>query len=481
MNGFNGNRNELLQHRIWWLIIIGVIVGSVFLRLTFLGDVPHAAYVDEAATGANVLCVADSGTSAFGEKWPLFSEVMLGNWEPPTIVYPAALWSLVAGKSIAALRLFVAVAVLATILGVFLIARELADLRTATFAALLATLAPWSFQAGRVFWKCPLAPLFVVWGVYFFFRGLRRKSGATTAVSAGFFSLALYSYQSAWAQVPLICLVLLVFTLRDRDFAMKSVPVFSLTGLALCTPLIVLAINGGLMKRAGDVSVFGAGIPVGTLRFVRNYLLHFDPMFLFWHGDGNLRHGVGSFGQLSWLDAFAWIVGLATLFLMRKSIWPNRTLAIIAVVGVLAGVMPAALSNEGIPHALRANGVWPFAALLGAWLLSLQKREHLVNAGVALVGLIFFLCSMTSYFSTYAVRSARFFPETPEHTARIAAASGTWGDVLAVASPIHARFYMMSLGGLSCPESAEIANASMSGAERGRAQKREKVENDFLK
>lgn len=322
--------------RVWhaWLLL-AVVAGSLLLRFTSLESIPGPAYIDEAATAANAMCLAQQGTSALGDRWPLFVEVLVGNWEPPMIAYPTAIIAKVGDGSMGNLRLFPAIVVIGIAIAVFLLGRELADTRAGVYASLLVLLAPWSFVAGRLLWKSPLAPLFVVLGVYMFVRGLRTESASTMALSALAFALALYSYQSSWAQVPLLIAALAVAAVyARRSFVPRAGLTFGVVILVACVPLLVLLMSGGLMKRAADVSVFSDDAVIGSLRFARNYLLHFSPDFLFWSGDSNLRHGVGDFGQLSWLDLFAILVGAGTLWKARAWCLVHRRLVLVAVLGV---------------------------------------------------------------------------------------------------------------------------------------------------
>lgn len=398
------------------------------------------------------MCLAQQGTSAFDQRWPLFVEVLVGNWEPPMIAYPSALIAHFGDGSIGSFRLFAALVVLATIAGVFLLGRELADAHTGVLAALLASLAPWSFMAGRLFWKCPLAPMFVVWGVYAFVVGLRTRSLSALILSAISFALSLYSYQSSWAQAPLMIGVLLLLGwFKDRGFLLRAVPAFLATLVLACLPLAVLVLSGGFMKRASDVSVFADGLRLGLLRFGRNYLSHFDPRFLFWSGDANLRHGVGGFGQLSWVDLLAWIAGAWALLRVRRWITVHRELGFVAIAGTLTGAVAAALSNEGIPHALRANGMWPFLALFGAWLMAQVPNREQMNRFALAVATIFLAVFSYHHLVVYPDRAQPYFSDRLGQLAR-SEEPDRWRRLATEAQPVVARYYLMRDAGMRCHE-----------------------------
>lgn len=427
------------------------------MRLTGLDENPP--YIDEAATAANAMCLAQQGTSAFGEKWPLFVEVLVGNWEPPMIAYPSALIALIGDGGIGSFRLFAAITVIGTIVGIFFVGRELADDRVAWLAVILATLAPWSFVAGRLFWKCPLAPFFVVWGVYFFVSGVRERTGAALMVSAISFSLALYSYQSAWAQAPLMILVVMYFAWRsDPVRFLRTSFVFSAVVIVTCVPLAILVLSGGFMRRAAEVSVFSDGVFWGLARFVRNFALHLDPRFLFVSGDTNLRHGVGgAFGQFGWLGLLAFIFGIKSIIANGTSSLRYSALGWVALLGVVTGVLAAALSNEGLPHALRANGMWPFLALLGAWMLAQATNTIAVDRIMLVAAVIYLGLFSYHYYAVYPANSYRYFSADLVSLAE-SEDPARWRTIANRENPIVAQYYLMRHAGMSCAESIDFVS-----------------------
>jgi hypothetical protein len=444
-----------------WVLVL-VVLACLGIRFTSLETIPGPPYIDEAATAANAMCLAQEGTSSFGDRWPLFVEVLVGNWEPPMIAYPTALIARVSDGSIGSLRLFPAAVVLGIAIAVFLLGQELANRRAGLFAALLVLLAPWSFMAGRLLWKCPLAPLFVTLGVYAFLRGMRTRSAATVMLSALAFALALYSYQSSWAQVPLLIAFLVMLAWHyHRDRLSLHLAVFIPTLLIACTPLIVLLLGGGLMKRAADVSVFTDGYLWGVLRFGWNYLMHLNPSFLYLSGDDNLRHGVGAFGLLGWVDLLAVAIGAWALWKARSWCVAHGRLAVVAAAGILTGIVTGAMTNEGIPHGLRANGTWPFFALLGAWLLSQALDERRVNAAVAVVAGTFIVAFAHHHYNVFPEQAREYF--SPEVQALLKSNSPErWKELALHTDAPVAHYNLMQHAGMSCTEARRFIAASRS-------------------
>jgi hypothetical protein len=130
-----------------------------------------------------------------------------------------------------------------------------------------------------------------------------------------------------------------------------------------------------------------------------NLALHFRPSFLFLTGDPNLRHSTQLFGELGLLDDLALLLGILLLgaALRGRAAPVTRELEAgavrryfaLAAAGIVLGMLPAALTWEGLPHALRAIGAWPFVSLLGGGLLGLGEQQWRSTGRVAcLISLI---------------------------------------------------------------------------------------------
>lgn len=444
------------------VVIVGaaIIATSLLLRFTMLEFAPGAAHRDEAATAVNVLCLAEEGRSAAGDRWPMYSEVLGGgNWEPPTLLYPAALLAAFGADSMAAMRMVPGAAVVMTIIGTALLALFLSGWRAAGFTLFLATLMPWSFQAGRLFWKSPLAPMFVVWGVLLLVLGLQRRSHALMILSGITVSLGLYSYQSAWAQAPILFAVIGVVVCRTNFKAYwHLLAVCAGTIAVVCIPFFLLMLSGDFMRRAAGVAVVSGDNLSGIGLFFYQLIQHFHPNFLFGQGDANLRHGMPSVGQLSWADALAWALAAAASLFARPVVTRERTLLALALLGIVTGTLAAALSAEGVPHALRANGMWPFFALLGGWCMTQIpfRWRSWADAAIVAVGGMFLVVAMQAYFSGYHHDLRPFFPTQALELAQLAAERDNPALLIGAMRPLEAQYYLIAEVGLSCSASREF-------------------------
>jgi 4-amino-4-deoxy-L-arabinose transferase-like glycosyltransferase len=132
---------------------VGVLVialGWCAMRFLGLEKVPYGLSTDETLGGLHVACLAQTGASADGQRWPLFATGFAGGLYTPTYLYTLFAWTHLFGLSISAIRGLSAAVSIAAIIGVGLLARTVGDNRAARLAMAAAALSPWSFQVSRL-------------------------------------------------------------------------------------------------------------------------------------------------------------------------------------------------------------------------------------------------------------------------------------------------------------------------------------------
>jgi hypothetical protein len=248
----------------------------------------------------------------------------------------------------------------------------------------------------------------------------------------------------------------------------QRVSAFIGTGIAICLPLIMLTLDGTISGRSGNISIFRGGIHLDLIGiFVRNVLLHLDPGYLFFRGDANLRHSLPGFGQLGLLDA----VALGSAFIVwRLRADPNsllrnegRNILYLCAAGVLAAILPAALTTQGLPHSLRSCGAWPFVALASGYAITrfLELKPRLEPAILALAG-VYAAVFALAFFGSYRQNSAPAFDALIRDQGLAAVRKEISWEDLARIDERAAPYYMVAYGKLSCQESAAIVKRAFS-------------------
>ena len=454
-----------------WYVVITIIGLMGVVRFLGLDASPPGFFMDEAYIGAHVLCLAHNGRDADARAWPLFSPSGGGGFASPTHLYPAALWVRCFGGSIVALRAYAAATMSIALLGLFFLARRLIGDRGGVYALLAASISPFFFQFSRAAFDDPPAFLLgLTWGMYFF---LRSPKWLDTALSAVFLSLATYAYPSGRIILPLLVGLLLWMKWKRQELRPLPVLMFFTIVAALCVPLAIQAFSGGMMARYDAVGLFAPAYrkanhlegPRVWLRFLWNYLLHFSPDYLFLHGDANLRHNSGFSGELSWFDAAALIVGtiffVGALTSSRKNLRPSA-IAIFCITGFVLGVLPAALTWEGIPHSLRSAACWPFAALFTGWIVATVERRWRWTAIALPAVAVAFACGfLHHYFTNYPDEADPYFQALVLEAAEYAQGTGDWDKfrmaAIAEGYDEHAcRYFLMEYGGEDCQSARQF-------------------------
>lgn len=443
-------------------LLIVLVAGVAVLRFIGLENAPPAFYLDEAIIASESISIHEIGRGTDGQSRFFVPAGPPGaGFASPTHLYPKALWIGVAGNSIAAMRAYAGLEATLLLTGLFFLGRLRFGLRGGLFALLAGSLSPWIFLLSRLAVDDPLLALTgITWGMYFFLRSPRLLDAA---LAAGCFSVAAYAYPAARLVLPPLYLLLWWVARGERRFALRYHGIFFLTGLVACLPLALATLNGPLMSRYGTVGIFTAdyrrqagltGLPNVLGVFLKNIGLHFSPGYLFVHGDSNLRHSTQHVGELSWLDAAALAAG-ATLIVMRYGRTPRGPIdrfLVCCVAGVFLGVVPAALTWEGLPHSVRSCASWVFFSLLTAGILAeLDRRWKATLPVIAGLSLAFSLRFFPDYFKAYPSRAVSVFDVPLRIAAENGRRTGDWNEfdgIVATYPATVCSYYRLTFGGV---------------------------------
>jgi len=387
-----------------WLAVISL--ASV-VRLARLADIPPALFRDEAEKLYNAYCLFTSGRDCQGNPFPLFVEVF-GVTTSAIYQYSAIPFVWLFGLSEWTARLPAALVGILTVIVTFAWVKHQRGLGTAVWAALFLALSPWHITFSRwaqqgIFLPLLLACSMLSWQYYL--RG-KRWGIVGTAMSL---ALAMYTYDVARAFVPLILAGLVVAywrVLRNRwretllgllVFAVFSSPTF----------LLLSTNTEAAQARFNRISIFQPGMAIPNIlgTFVKNYFMHLSPNFLLFHGDAELRHGVGV-GVLTLTEFVGLVVGVISLIRSRK---PEN---IVLLFWLAAFPVAASLTREGIPHALRTIVALPGLQVIAACGIKKLERACSVSwrkyfremvVALALLGALPFIYK---YFTSYKSQSA---------------------------------------------------------------------------
>jgi hypothetical protein len=450
------------------VILLVILVFNVF-RCWKLDTIPDGYHVDEVGSAVTVECFTEMGCDAELAPHPLFGRMEYGQDKPPTYVYPGILWAKIFGSTVPSLRAYSVFVLLIGMMGLFFLSNKLFGKSCAMVVVLSATCSPWAWVVTRVALESYFAPVFAIWGLYFFWRSNRWWDWAL----AGFlFACAMYAYPPARLQIPLMIVTLVGYEWGRRAFRSSSVLSLVSAFILGLLPLVDGYRHAALSRRFDDISIFSStyihslgktGTPWDMISiFVHNYFLHLSPSFLFLTGDPSYVHSTRHLGIFSWLDISALVI--LTVFLVlafgRRSwvdnpVVKNRRWLLFLAANFFIGIIPSALTNQELPHALRICGSWSFMMLFtGLMWWSAAECLELLWPAIALAGILSGGILVYQYFTIYPTESRGMFDYWIKDTAEQSKTEEDWQHFLLYfhRQNYHCRYFMVHGMGMTCKQ-----------------------------
>jgi hypothetical protein len=187
------------------------------------------------------------------------------------------------------------------------------------------------------------------------------------------YGLGFYTYIT-FRITPVLLLVVLLSNYKNVGF-WKRGSIFLMVSLIVAMPLgwHYLRHPADFLGRTAQISVMNSGDP---LELVAMNSLQTALMFI-GRGDTNLRHNIPGAPELFWPVGCLFVLGivLGGVILWNKTRLDHRFAMVFLYTWLIVGALPEILSDEGIPHSLRALlMVVPatvFAAIGASWVYDL--------------------------------------------------------------------------------------------------------------
>lgn len=268
------------------------------------------------------------------------------------------------GNTVFSLRFTSALIGVLTVLGLYLLARELFNARIAGTSAFLLAISFWHVYFSHLGLRFILAPFFAVWGFYFLWRGLKTSHTTQFAISGLCWGLGMYSYGDFWLMPIAVAVVLWAYhKTAQKHFDHKS---YVYTRMQIAKGFAALMLVGIL-----------SALPLGWYFYTHNDQF-FDPASYY-----SLTVSPGPAFLLWPLIAF-FIIGLLTslqrLFKPQHEHGHISTPHALFMIWLIVGIVPALLAHQGITQALHSPLVIPALCLLAAegigWLFNFIDRWY---------------------------------------------------------------------------------------------------------
>ena len=387
-----------------WLLSL-ILMIAAFLRFYKLDSLPPGLHPDEAANGLDIITMFDAHKFSAvydtnGPREALFFYLQA----IPVWIGHAAGWAFLDFTPLS-LRIAPAILGVLTVLGIYLLGKEIFNKNVGFFASAALAVSSWHIQFSRNGFRAMMTPLLLVFLFYFLFRAYKNGKLQDYIATGICLGLGFYTYLS-FRMVPLIFIALLMYiAITNKTYFkknIKNIGILSAAFFIVMIPMFIHFMNvpADIMGRS-SVSIFSGGESGnGPIAILFNNIIKTAGMFNF-AGDENFRHNVAG---LPMLDIFAgllmWVGIVISAFRIKKIEY------FLLFVWFAALSLPELLTAEGIPHALRIVGVIPVVFLWVAigldWILEkINAKISLKNpllVGTALIILISGTIGFYKYF-----------------------------------------------------------------------------------
>ncbi len=362
-------------------IFIFIIALGIFFRFFRLNEIPLGLYPDEAMNGNNALEAQATGDYKF-----FYPE---NNGREGLFINIQSISLALFGREPWALRGVSAIMGTLTIWGVFLVTKELfsqrgnkrkrsAAITIALIAAFFTATSYWHVHFSRIGFRAIMFPLITSFALYFLLKGLRTKNIWTLATAGFLTGLGFHTY-IAFRFFPFIAAIPLIDELwnyyhnrpvKKKTFSLSCSPcavvlyLFITFVIALPIGVYFLQHPQDFIGRSGQVSIFATESPIKT--FIESNIKTWG-MFVV-RGDCNWRHNYNCEPILIWPLALFFSVGLlVTIRDLFKRTYERSSVPFVLLAWLIIMSLPATLTREGLPHALRSIGMIPPVMILSAF------------------------------------------------------------------------------------------------------------------
>ncbi|KKQ15390.1 MAG: hypothetical protein US25_C0006G0018 [Candidatus Moranbacteria bacterium GW2011_GWE1_36_7] len=347
--------------KIVWGLLLAILIAAFALRVTNIKNIPDAQLAN--ATGEYKLFYeGNQGREGLFINLQALSIKAFGPTE-----FALKIWSIIFGTL--------------TVLGVFLLSKELLGSQTAgLIGAYLTAFSYWAINFSRIGFRAIMVPFLLTFAFYFIFKGLRTKKLHDFIIAGLIYGLGVHTY-IAFRVSPIVLVVFLVSLMITRKNFLhdywKHVLIFAFAMLVTASPMLLDFFYYNpqhYASRTSVISVFNPATNGGNLPATIAKTFSLSLQKYFGMGDLNMRHNYPPYPLLNPIVAITFLLGL--IHVIRKCFyyaWTRFTkgernermdIYVFLLSWFLILLIPEFLANEGNPHALRSIGTIPVAMII---------------------------------------------------------------------------------------------------------------------
>lgn len=222
-------------------LILFIAAVGIFIRLIEFTNVPSGFNQDEAFAAYEAYSLLNFGVDSYGYTNPVYF-ISWGSGMNVLASYLAIPFFWLFGCSEFTYRLPQLILSVCSLFVFYLTLKELFNKKTAFLGMFLLAICPWHIMMARWGLESNLAPHFLLFGFYFFIKGL--KNNKFWLLSALMYGISLYSYAIMWAVVPLTLFLYVIYIFAARKkiawkYSLMSVGLLFIIALPLMLFMLV--------------------------------------------------------------------------------------------------------------------------------------------------------------------------------------------------------------------------------------------------
>jgi 4-amino-4-deoxy-L-arabinose transferase-like glycosyltransferase len=443
--------------------LVLLLFFSIFLYLYKNTTIPPSLYSDEADVSYQAFIFNKYHTDYYGNKFPIHFH-SYSDWQPSFFIYSVALTQKIIGHTDSSVRIPAAIFGALTVLVFCLIIKLLLKNNIwSIIGGFLLAISPWLFHYSRTGFAVTNMLFLTLLGIYFWIKFIKNNQAKHLFLSFISFALLTYSYSTAKLHLIFIFLTLYLIwfkTINKISLKNKLITIFLV--ILICLPIFLDTLKGRAGYRFSYINIFSdptisktvdysrqedsamvygpqIGLkplfiskifynkPVQCLEmFIKNYFSSFSTDFLFLKGDGNLRQGIQTVGNLFFPDFFLIIIGISIVF-AKKS--PNSKFYLFFLINLILSPIPFALTRDSsFPHATRLILMLPFLIFFS--ILGLKQIFEITKSKFLIMFILFL----------YVICFSRFIHQYYFHYPNISARDWHYGMKQAVIKAIDKNY-----------------------------------------
>ena len=414
-----------------------LLVFSFFNYFYKSTKVPPSLYSDEADISYQAFIFNKTGSDYFGNKLPVNFH-SYADWQPSFFIYSVALVQKIVGHSDISIRITAAFFGVLTIFIFCLIIKELFEKNIwSIIGGFLLSITPWLFHYSRTGFAVTNMLFLTLLGIYFWIKFIKTNKIKNLYFSLIPFALLTYSYSTAKLHLVFIFISLYIIWFKTINKIPNKHKILGIILVTLiCLPVISDTLKGHSGYRFSYINIFSdptVSKTVDYLRqedssivygqqiglkpmliskishnkisqwsemFVKNYFSAFSADFLFLKGDGNMRQGIQTVGNLLFPDLLLVVIGISYIFIKKSK---NQKFYLLFFISLICAPIPFALTRDSsFPHATRLIFMLPFLVLFSLFglkqIFEITKSKSIISLILILYIILFAIFSHQYYF-----------------------------------------------------------------------------------